>query len=67
MGKLIIKDLIIIILFAIIWTIIYKNTEGKLNDIIMHVPNFLFISLGYYAVVKVSYNIINIYNKFFYF
>jgi len=55
--KLTTKDIIKLIIFFSIWYYLYTNTEGKLKEIIQFIPNHAFITLGYYAIISVSYNI----------
>ena len=55
--KLRTKDFIKLTLFTLLWFILYTYSEGKLKEVLTYVPNHAFITLGYYAVISVSYNV----------
>ena len=56
------RDLIKIILFSIVWIYLYSAVNGNFKEILLNLPFYLIISLGYYAVLEISLNIMNISN-----
>ena len=56
------RDLIKIILFSIVWIYLYSTVNGNFKEILLNLPFYLIISLGYYAVLEISLNIMNISN-----
>jgi len=64
--KLKTKDLTFLVLFTILYSILYNYMQGKLKEVITFIPFHAFISLGYYAIMSVSINIMLISNKIYF-
>ena len=61
------SDLFKISIFLAIWLYFYNTTAGSLKIALFNVPLHSIVTLGYYAILKISFNIMNISKLLFYF
>ncbi len=56
--KIIHKDILKLSIIFILWIIFYLNTHGTIKEAIKYFPMHLIITLGFYGIITISYNII---------
>ncbi len=57
---ILLKDLVKISIFLSVWLYLMNTTQGPYKEVLNNVPLHLIVTLGYYAIVQISLNIINI-------
>ncbi len=57
---ILLKDLVKISIFLSVWLYLMNTTQGPYKEVLNNVPLYLIVTLGYYAIVQISLNIINI-------
>jgi hypothetical protein len=59
--KLILRDLIILTIIFALWFIYFTLTQcPPMHEALKYFPMHFIISIGYYAIVRVCYNMLNI-------
>ncbi len=56
--KLLHKDILVLLLITTAWLTLYWNTSGNFKEALKYFPMHLIITILFYAIIQVCYNIL---------